>query len=157
MQKTNALRILDKCGIEYKTYYKELNEAVDGVTLAGIFNLDVSSTYKTLVTVGKSKNHYVFMIPVAESLDLKKAASIVDEKSVEMIPSKELLPTVGYVHGGCSPIGMKKKLVTVIQTGFDRFDKIVFSGAKIGLLVEINSNDLGRILDYKIGDVIRNE
>ena len=157
MQKTNALRILDKLGIEYETYYHELEEAVDGVTFAELFNLEKDRTYKTLVTRSKSNNYYVFMVPVEKTLDLKKAANIVDEKNVEMIHSKELLPIVGYVHGGCSPIGMKKKFVTVIQKDFDNHKKIVFSGGKIGLLVEIASIDLTKVIDIKVGDIIRDE
>lgn len=157
MQKTNALRILEKNGIEYKTYYKNLDKAVDGVTFAILFNLSVDNTYKTLVTRGKSNNYYVFMIPVANTLDLKKAALNVSEKNVEMIPSKDLLLTVGYVHGGCSPIGMKKSFTTVIQEGYGSNNKIVFSGGKIGLLVEIEAKDLKRVINVKEGDIIKNE
>lgn len=157
MQKTNALRILEKCGVEYKTYYKNLDKAVDGVTFAKLFNLSVDNTYKTLVTRGKSNNYYVFMIPVANTLDLKKAALNVSEKNVEMIHSKDLLLTVGYVHGGCSPIGMKKSFTTVIQEGYGSNKKIVFSGGKIGLLVEIEAKDLKRVINVKEGDIIKNE
>lgn len=157
MQKTNALRILEKNGIEYKTYYKNLDKAVDGVTFAKLFNLSVDNTYKTLVTRGKSNNYYVFMIPVANTLDLKKAALNVSEKNVEMIHSKDLLLTVGYVHGGCSPIGMKKSFTTVIQEGYGSNNKIVFSGGKIGLLVEIEAKDLKRVINVKEGDIIKNE
>ena len=157
MQKTNALRILEKSGIEYKTYYKSLDKAVDGVTFAKLFNLSVDNTYKTLVTRGKSGNYYVFMIPVFNTLDLKKAALNVSEKNVEMIPSKDLLLTVGYVHGGCSPIGMKKSFTTVIQEGYEGNKRIVFSGGKIGLLVEIEAKDLKRVINVKEGGIIKDE
>lgn len=157
MQKTNALRILEKSGIEYKTYYKNLDKAVDGVSFAKLFNLSVDNTYKTLVTRGKSGNYYVFMIPVFNTLDLKKAALNISEKNVEMIPSKDLLLTVGYVHGGCSPIGMKKSFTTVIQEGYEGNKRIVFSGGKIGLLVEIEAKDLKRVIKVKEGDIIKDE
>ena len=157
MQKTNALRILEKSGIEYKTYYKNLDKAVDGVAFAKLFNLSVDNTYKTLVTRGKSGNYYVFMIPVFNTLDLKKAALNVSEKNVEMIPSKDLLLTVGYVHGGCSPIGMKKSFTTVIQEGYESNKRIVFSGGKIGLLVEIEAKDLKRVIKVKEGGIIKDE
>lgn len=157
MQKTNALRILEKSGIEYKTYYKNLDKAVDGVSFAKLFNLSVDNTYKTLVTRGKSGNYYVFMIPVFNTLDLKKAALNVSEKNVEMIPSKDLLLTVGYVHGGCSPIGMKKSFTTVIQEGYEGNKRIVFSGGKIGLLVEIEAKDLKRVINVKEGGIIKDE
>ncbi len=151
--KTNAIRILDKNKIEYKLYYHQLSEALDGLSVASLFDLNKSNTYKTLVTQGKSKNYYVFMVPVAENLDLKKAANVVGEKSVEMIPSKDLLSVTGYIHGGCSPIGMKKSFPIIIQT--NDYEKIIFSGGKIGLLVELRKRDFFELFDIKEEDVIK--
>jgi len=105
------------------------------------------------VTVGKSKTNYVFVIPVAEELDLKKAAKVVGEKSIEMIKSKELLPLTGYIHGGCSPIGMKKNFRTVIDESARAFDSIIFSAGKIGYQVQVNPEDLKKIIRYEFADI----
>ena len=109
---------------------------------------------KTLVTVGKTKTNYVFVIPVAEELDLKKAAKCVGEKSIEMIKSKELLPLTGYVHGGCSPIGMKKSLKTVLHETARDFDSIIFSAGKIGYQVQMNAKDLEKVIRLSYSDLI---
>ena len=126
--KTNAMRILEANGIEYKELILDIKEAVDGVACATMLGLDLESTFKTLVTIGKSGEHYVFVVPVGEKLSLKKAAASVGEKNVEMIPMKELLKVAGYVHGGCSPIGMKKVFTTVVDETAILFDIFVFSG-----------------------------
>ncbi len=110
--------------------------------------------FKTLVTVGKTGEHYVFMIPVAEELDLKKAARAVGEKSIAMIKSKELLPLTGYVHGGCSPIGMKKTFTTVVDETAQLFDAIYFSAGKIGCQIRLSSEDLGKVIDLSYADLI---
>ena len=110
--------------------------------------------FKTLVTVGKTKTNYVFVIPVAEELDLKKAAKAVGEKSIEMIKSIELLPLTGYVHGGCSPIGMKKALKTTVHETAKDFDTIVFSAGKIGYQVEMNAKDLEKVIRLNYADVV---
>ena len=140
--KTNAMRILEQKGISYKEHILDLKEAVDGVTCANMLGVNLDSTFKTLVTIGKSKNYYVFVIPVAETLSLKKAAASVGEKNVEMIPMKDLLKVAGYVHGGCSPIGMKKVFTTVIDETAVLFDNIIFSGGKIGYFIEVNPMEI---------------
>ena len=113
-KKTNAMRELDRIGAAYDTHIWDCAEAMSGVEVADHLGLEVARVFKTLVTVGKSGTHYVFMVPVAEELDLKKAAACVGEKSVHMIPSKELLPLTGYIHGGCSPLGLKKLFTTTL-------------------------------------------
>lgn len=152
--KTNAMRILESNNIEYRELNLDLKEAVDGVTCANMLGLNLDSTFKTLVTVGKSKNYYVFVVPVAEKLSLKKAASSVGEKNVEMLPMKDLLKITGYVHGGCSPIGMKKVFNTVIDETASIFDKIVFSGGKIGYFIEVNPSELDKIIPVKFEDIV---
>ena len=152
--KTNAMRILEQRGITYKEYILELKEAVDGVTCATMLGVPLERTFKTLVTVGKSKNYYVFVIPVAETLSLKKAAASVGEKNVEMIPMKELLKVAGYVHGGCSPIGMKKVFTTVIDETAILFDKIIFSGGNIGYFIEGNPMDIEKVIPVSFVDIV---
>lgn len=152
--KTNVMRILDKNHIDYKHYYVDLIEAVDGVTLTNILGLDIDRSFKTLVTVGKSKNYYVFVIPVDKKLDLKKAAFSVNEKSVEMLPLKDLLKVTGYVHGGCSPIGMKKQFMTVFNKSALNYDKIIFSAGKIGYSIEINVCDISKVINVEFCDIV---
>ena len=152
--KTNAMRILEQKGISYKEHILDLKEAVDGVTCANMLGVNLDSTFKTLVTVGKSKNYYVFVIPVAETLSLKKAAASVGEKNVEMIPMKDLLSVAGYVHGGCSPIGMKKVFTTVIDETAILFDNIIFSGGKIGYFIEVNTMDIEKVIQVSFADIV---
>ena len=152
--KTNAMRILDSNNIKYKEHVLDIKEALDGVTCANMLGLDLDRTFKTLVTQGKSGNYYVFVVPVAEKLDLKKAASSVGEKNVEMIPMKDLLKVAGYVHGGCSPIGMKKEFTTVINETAILFDTIVFSGGKIGYFIEVNPLDVEKVISIKFEDIV---
>lgn len=152
--RTNAMRILDQKGIGYKEHILDLKEAVDGVTCAKLLGSNIDSTFKTLVTVGKSKNYYVFVIPVAETLSLKKAAASVGEKNVEMIPMKDLLKVAGYVHGGCSPIGMKKQFTTVVDETAILFDKIIFSGGKIGYFIEMNPMDIEKVITVTFVDIV---
>jgi Cys-tRNA(Pro)/Cys-tRNA(Cys) deacylase len=152
--KTNAMRILEQRGITFKEYILELKEAVDGVTCATMLGVPLERTFKTLVTVGKSKNYYVFVIPVAETLSLKKAAASVSEKNVEMIPMKDLLKVAGYVHGGCSPIGMKKVFTTVIDETAILFDKIILSGGKIGYFIEVNPMDIEKVIPVSFVDIV---
>ena len=151
--KTNVMRILDQAGVDYKHYAFACEGAPSGVEVAALLGLDEGKVFKTLVTKGKSGEHYVFMIPVAEELNLKKAASAVGEKSIEMIKAKELLPLTGYVHGGCSPIGMKKPFKTSIDETCILYDTIVFSAGKIGRQVELNPEALGTIIDLNICDL----
>ena len=143
-EKTNVMRILDQKEIPYTphTYPHEEGEAVDGVTVAGIMGQDPECVFKTLVARGASGALYVFDIPVADSLDLKKAAKAVGEKSVAMLHQKELLPLTGYVHGGCSPIGMKKQDPTVFHETAEILDTIIVSAGKIGCQVELSPTDL---------------
>lgn len=152
--KTNAMRILEQKGISYKEHILDLKEAVDGVTCANMLGVNLDSTFKTLVTVGKSKNYYVFVIPVAETLSLKKAAASVGEKNVEMIPMKDLLNVAGYVHGGCSPIGMKKVFTTVIDETAILFDNIIFSGGKIGYFIEVNPMEIDKVIPVSFVDIV---
>lgn len=153
-EKTNVMRILDKAKIDYKSYYYGDTGAISGVEVANVLNEDVNKVFKTLVTVSKSKKYYVFMIPVQEELDLKKAAKVVNEKSIDMIPQKELLPLTGYIHGGCSPIGLKKQFsVTIHESALDH-DSMIFSGGKIGYQVELNPNDISKVIRLSFDDLI---
>lgn len=155
-EKTNVMRTLDQKKISYQhyCYVKEGEEtATNGVEVAKILGQDVSRVFKTLVTVGKTKQHYVFMIPVAEEMDLKKAAKAVGEKSVEMIPLKELLPLTGYIHGGCSPIGMKKSFPTTIHESAKNFETIFFSAGKVGYQVELPAKDLEKVVRLKYAEI----
>jgi len=155
-EKTNVMRLLSQAGIAYQSYDYSDTDAVSGVEVAAILGQDPDRVFKTLVTVGHSKANYVFMIPVKEELDLKKAAAAVGEKSIVMIKSKELLPLTGYIHGGCSPIDMKKPFPTVVDETAILFDTILFSGGKIGAQVEVAPDDLKKLVDYTLCDVVVN-
>ena len=154
--KTNVMRILDQKKIKYKSYSYADTEAISGVEVAKVLNQDERQVFKTLVTVGASKKNYVFVIPVHKELDLKKAAKVVGEKNVEMIKSKELLGLTGYIHGGCSPIGMKKLFKTVIDISSNDFDTIIFSAGKIGYQVEVNLSDIKDLIKYELEDIVVN-
>lgn len=154
IEKTNAIRILQGKKINFKLHTYDNSEALSGVDVAAMLNLNADKVFKTLVTVGKSGNHYVFMIPVAKELDLKKAAKISGEKSIEMIKSKDLLGLTGYIHGGCSPVGMKKIFTTYIHNTAHLYDTIIFSGGKIGLQLEMPFEDLKNVISIKEEDVI---
>lgn len=151
--KTNVMRILDQHKVDYKHYSYINTNAISGIEVAQVLNQNPAQVFKTLVTTGKSKKHYVFMIPVAEELDLKKAASAVNEKSVEMLHLKDLLPTTGYIHGGCSPIGMKKLFTTVIDSSAQNFETIIFSAGKIGYQVETSLANLKKVIPYSLADI----
>ncbi len=152
-QKTNAMRTLDAADIPYEYRIFPCEHALSGVEVAALLGLEPERVFKTLVTQGKSGEHYVFMIPVAEELDLKKAAEAAGEKAVHMIKSKELLPLTGYVHGGCSPIGMKKPFPTTVDETAQLFDAIVFSGGRIGCQLELALEDLARVVPLSYADV----
>lgn len=152
--KTNAMRILESNKIEYKELTLDIKEAIDGVACANMLDVNLESTFKTLVTIGKSGNYYVFVVPVGEKLSLKKAALAVGEKNVEMIPMKDLLKVAGYVHGGCSPIGMKKVYTTVIDETAILFDKIIFSGGRIGYFIEVNPIDIEKVIPVRFLDIV---
>ena len=153
-EKTNVMRVLDQKKIKYNSHHLDITEALSGVEMAAMLNQDPARVFKTLVTVGKTKVNYVFVIPVAEELDLKKAAKAVGEKSIEMIKAKELLPLTGYVHGGCSPIGMKKSLKTTIHETAKDFDTIMFSAGKIGYQVEMNVKDLEKLIRLTYANLV---
>lgn len=153
-EKTNVMRILDKAGINYQVHSYINTSAVSGIDVAAVLNQNVQQVFKTLVTVGNSKQYYVFMIPVNEELDLKKAARIVKEKSIAMIKSKDLLPITGYIHGGCSPIGMKKRFMTTIHDSCKNFNTIIFSAGKIGYQIEMAPTELEKIITILYQDII---
>ena len=153
MNKTNAMRILEREGALYKLHTYE-GGALSGMEVARELGEDADSVYKTLVTVAAPSRFYVFVIPVAAELDLKKAARAAGEKSVEMLPQKQLLPVTGYVHGGCSPVGMKKPFPTFFDSSAE--DKVIFvSGGKVGMQVELACADLLRITNGKLADIAR--
>lgn len=147
------MRMLDKLKINYKHYTYSDTDAVSGIEVATVLNQNPAQVFKTLVTVSKSKKYYVFMLPVAEELDLKKAAHAVGEKSIEMLKSKELLPLTGYIHGGCSPIGMKKFFPTTIDKSAENFSTIIFSAGKIGYQVELSLNDLRKVIKIQTAEL----
>lgn len=152
--KTNVMRILEKQKIPYKHYCYEGTGAVNGVEVAAALNEDANRVFKTLVTVSKSRHYYVFMIPVAEELNLKKAAAAVKEKDVEMLKQKELLPLTGYIHGGCSPIGMKKQFPTVVHASAQDYATIIYSAGKVGYQVETSLADLQKVINCTTADII---
>ena len=155
--KTNALRTLDQKKVPYNVYtYEHTDEATSGDEVARLINKDPNTVYKTLVTRSSQNknNYYVFVIPVLENLDLKKAAKSINEKSIEMVHVKELLQLTGYVRGGCSPIGMKKQFTTTFNSSIESLDKIIFSAGKIGLQVEVSPIDLKKVINYKISEII---
>ena len=153
-EKTNVMRTLERLKIPYQEHYYGGTEAISGAEVAAVLGEDPARVFKTLVTVGRSKAHYVFMVPVAEELDMKKAAAAVGEKAIEMIKSKELLPLTGYVRGGCSPIGMKKQFRTVIHETAPQYDTILFSAGKIGFQVECSLEGLRKAVPVDCADVI---
>ena len=153
-EKTNVMRILDQRGIPYTPHtYDHENGAVDGVTVARSLGQDPEAVFKTLVARGSSGGLYVFDIPVGDSLDLKKAARAVGEKSIAMLHQKELLPLTGYVHGGCSPVGMKKQYPTVFHETAEILDTIIVSAGKIGFQVELSPADLIGLVGAETADL----
>lgn len=151
--KTNAIRMLDKFKIEYTIHTYSGDATWTGEMIANALNEDCNMVFKTLVTVSKSGVNYVFLVPVNKELDLKKAALSVNEKALSMLKSKELLPLTGYVHGGCSPIGMKKLFTTVVDSSAQNFEKIFFSGGKIGLQIETSPENLKKLIPYKFFEI----
>lgn len=152
--KTIVYKILDKMHLPYVAHTYVESGAVNGMEVAAVLNQNPDKVFKTLVTVGKSNNYYVFMVPVSKELDLKKAAVMAGEKNISMIKSKELLGLTGYIHGGCSPIGMKKYFKTFIDESAKNFDTIMFSGGKIGYQVEMTLDDLKEVIRIDLGDII---
>ncbi|MGN7356677.1 Cys-tRNA(Pro) deacylase [Paenibacillus sp. SAF-054] len=143
--KTNVMRILDQKKIPYQfhTYDSTMLNAVE---VADSLGHDHEVVFKTLVTSGRTKEHYVFMVPSDKELDLKKAAKAAGEKSLEMIPQKELLPLTGYIHGGCSPIGMKKQFKTFVDHSANHYETICFSGGRVGYQVQLSLRDLQKVI-----------
>lgn len=153
VDKTNVMRLLEQKKVSYLHYTYESEGAVSGVEVAALLQQNPAQVFKTLVTTGRSGAHYVFVIPVGAGLDLKKAAKAVAEKSLEMLKQKELLPLTGYVHGGCSPIGMKKAFRTTIDSTAQDFESIIFSGGRIGLQVQVSLADLSRLVRFQLADI----
>lgn len=148
-QKTNAMRILDKNKIPYKVNYYECDEFIDGVHIANMLSQPLDSTFKTLVTKGKSGEYFVFVIPIDKELSLKAAAKSVGEKSIEMVHVKDIRTVTGYIRGGCTSIGMKKQFATVIDSSALNFDEIIISGGALGTQIFINPNDLVKVTKAK--------
>lgn len=155
-EKTNVMRVLDGKKIPYVSHSYDPDATLTGEEIAGILGEDPGKVFKTLVTQGKSGAYYVFVIPVTEELDLKKAAQASGEKAVSMIKQKELLPLTGYVHGGCSPIGMKKQFPTFIHETASGLDKIYVSAGKVGFQIELSPQDLITVSRITTADLIMN-
>lgn len=152
-EKTNVMRLLEQKKIPYTSYCYADTGVISGMDVATVLNQDPNQVFKTLVTVGSSNNNYVFLVPVNKELDLKKAAKSVGEKNISMLKAKDLLPLTGYIHGGCSPIGMKKQFRTVIDTSAANFNTIIFSGGKIGYQVETSLDELKKGLKFELEDI----
>lgn len=156
-KKTNAVRELEAAGVPFEFHTFETDGSLSGVEVATLLGEDPDHVFKTLVTVGKSGEHYVFMIPVAQELDLKKAARAVGEKSIAMIKSRELLSLTGYIHGGCSPLGMKKLFTTSIDETAILFDTIIFSAGRIGAQIETSLAGLQQVIPVQAVDLVVDE
>ena len=154
MEKTNVMRILDQKKINYKSYSYVDTDAVSGMEVAEALGQDPNQVFKTLVTVSNTNNYFVFVIPVNKELDLKKAAKAVGVKSVSMLKQKDLLPLTGYVHGGCSPIGMKKSFLTTFDSSCNNFDTIIFSAGKIGYQVQVKVSDLESVIRLQVDSIV---
>lgn len=157
--KTNAMRLLDKAAITYKAYSYDVSDGhIDGISVAAKMGLPREKVFKTLVTQGHSRNYFVFIIPVAEELDLKAAARSVGEKSIEMIKVADINKVTGYIRGGCSPLGMKKEFTTVLDNSADALDRIIVSAGKIGQQIELNPIDLVGLIHCKVeGITVQNK
>lgn len=152
-EKTNVMRVLEQHKINYTSYCYIDSGVISGIDVAAVLNQNPDQVFKTLVTVGNSNSNYVFLVPVNRELDLKKAAKAIGEKSISMIKSKDLLPLTGYIHGGCSPVGMKKTFKTTIDESAMNFDTIIFSGGKIGYQVETSLDDLKKVVNFELADI----
>lgn len=153
-EKTNVMRVLDGKKISYISHAYKPDPAMSGEEIAALLGEDADQVFKTLVTQGKSGRYYVFVVPVRKELDLKKAAKTVGEKAVSMIKQKELLPLTGYVHGGCSPVGMKKQFPTYIHETAKRFEKMFVSAGKVGFQIELSPADLARAAGCSFADIL---
>ena len=152
--KTNAMRILDRMKIPYTHYTYECDEFIDGMQIVEKLNLKPEQVYKTLVTQGHSKAYFVFVIPVAEELDLKKAAKAVGEKSLEMIHVKDINQITGYIRGGCTAVGMKKQYKTVIDASAQTLQTMIVSGGRIGSQIELTPEDLAKAANAVFAEII---
>ncbi|MDE7477564.1 MAG: Cys-tRNA(Pro) deacylase, partial [Lachnospiraceae bacterium] len=152
--KTNAMRILETKKIPYTTHTYECDEFIDAIQIADMLELPYEKVYKTLVTQGSSKNYYVFVIPIAEELDMKKAAKSVGEKSVAMIHVKDINAVTGYIRGGCTAIGMKKQYTTRIEQSAKQLEKIIVSGGKLGMQLELTPQDLAAASNAEFADIL---
>lgn len=156
MKKTNAMRYLDLNKIDYEIKEYSKDDGISGVEVAKTLNEDPSSVFKTLVTKSKDDN-YVFVIPAPKELDLKKAANVSKEKKIEMLAQKDLLPKTGYVHGGCSPVGMKKEFTTYIDESAENREYIYISGGKIGMQIKISPRELSNLINAEFKDLTKGE
>ena len=152
--KTNAMRILESKKIPYITHTYECDKFIDAIQIADMLSLPYEKVYKTLVTQGASKNYYVFVIPIAEELDMKKAAKSVGEKSVTMLHVKDINAVTGYIRGGCTAIGMKKQYITRIEQAAQNLDQIIVSGGKLGMQIELSPQDLAIAANAEFADLI---
>jgi Cys-tRNA(Pro)/Cys-tRNA(Cys) deacylase len=154
VKKTNVMRVLEAYGITYGQYeYDDSDNMIDGVTVANMIGQDPLRVFKTLVTVSKSLENFVFVLPVGSELDLKKAAKAVGEKNIELIPVKAIEPLTGYIKGGCSPIGMKKQFTTVIDETALLYDKIIMSGGRVGVQIEADPQLLDKVIPLSFEDI----
>ncbi|MBR6424429.1 MAG: Cys-tRNA(Pro) deacylase [Oscillospiraceae bacterium] len=153
-EKTNVMRLLDEAGVSYQHYSYD-GEGLDGAAIAALLGQAPERCFKTLVTVGRSGANFVFMVPVCGELDLKKAAKAAGEKALEMLPQKQLLPLTGYVHGGCSPIGMKKRFPTFLDESAVLYETICCSGGKVGRQVELRPEDLHKLISLEYADLCK--
>ncbi len=150
VNKTNAMRILDKNKIEYKVHLYDISDGlIDGISVANKCNEDINKVFKTLVTISNNNEYYVFVIPVNNTLDLRNIAKELHLKSINMVAQKDLLPLTGYIHGGCSPIGMKKLFPTYIDDACLNYETIYVSAGKVGMQIELNPQDLLKVIEGK--------
>ena len=153
-KKTNVMRILEQKKIQYDVYeYYYSDNMIDGVSVAGMIGKSASQVFKTLVSKGRSGAYYVFVLPADKELDMKKAAKAVGEKSIELIPVKQIEPVTGYIKGGCSPVGMKKAFVTTFDSSAQSHGKIIFSAGKVGFQVEMLTKELPKVLRCGFADI----
>ena len=153
--KTNVMRILDAHKISYSVFEYANDQTLTGEDIASILKEDPNKCFKTLITIGKTKNYYAFLVPVNKELDLKKAASAVNEKNVEMIPFKDLLKVTGYIHGGCSPIGMKKDYKVTLDISAKNFEEIYLSGGHVGVQIKIKLDDLIKVINPNFFEIAK--
>ena len=151
--KTNAMRLLETKKIPYEAHTSECDEFVDGIQIADMLGLPHEKVYKTLVTQGNSKNYFVFVIPIEAELDMKKAAKSVGEKSVAMLHVKDINAVTGYIRGGCTAIGMKKQYVTRIDESATALEKMIVSGGKLGMQLELSPQDLAKAANAEFADI----